>query len=299
VHFDKTPLLDTLAGVTELDVRRVSEYYGVNSVLYGSIRKDVNILHADIKVYMRSSDTSEQFFSSDVAGRYDRLLNILCANILDWYSGLDVMNLLRGELLNLRSEVSFLKEELNKKRRFESAELASEKEFYLRVPLIAGYWSHVDGSWSELVNGTVELTVGIEMYPELQFRSILGMENELFFGLNFSYRNGVSGSLYRLTLNSLVLNPLIGYSVNFSPKNWFYVSCGVFYEFSSWNIDASEYEGGLKQSLTGYSVTLDYSYHFDRRFAVKYGVTLYGYFTSGTSPVVSPYLGAVMTFLRK
>jgi TolB-like protein len=301
IAIDKTPLRDRLAGATDSDARRVAEYYSVNIVLYGSIRKDGNSLSAEIKVYNKHSDETEILYASDTANQYERLVKTIGERILDWYeTDPDKMDALRREVRDLRSELASVKEGLTTKQKKEKEakeQQEIDKKFELRLPVTVGYWSYVDQVWVGLVQGTIEARVGIEVFPELQFPLLWGMENELSFGLHVGYRNGVTGNRESLVMNGIIINPIVGYHLNFYPKNWICLGTGPFYELDIWEIEDPEYERtqSYRQSLTGYSLLLDYSYMLNRRVMINLGMNLSGYFVSDTSLVMRVYFGTVIT----
>ena len=303
VLFDRTPLNDRLAGVTDSDARRVSEYYNVDDILYGTIKDDGNSLLAELKIYNRRRDDYGLFFASDTSNQYERLINTVSDNILEWYyTDRDKVDLLRNELQDLRAEVAAVREDLRRRIRAERDNAREvEKEFALRVPVRVGYWSYVDRLWVELAQGTVEATLGIDMYPELQFSPPFGILNEISWGLNIGYRNGVTGNRGEVLLNGMIINPVMGYHLNFYTDNWLSLGAGMFYELDFWEIEDPEQAKTLsyQQSLTGYSISLDYAYRINARYTVNLGVNLYGYFSSGSALVVKSYLGTLITIYRR
>jgi TolB-like protein len=297
---DRTPLRDRLAGATDSDARRVAEYYSVHIVLYGSLRRDGNSLSAEMKIYNKHSDETETIYASDTVNQYERLVKTIGERILDWYeTDRDKVDALWREVHDLRSELASVKEDVTGKQKKGAKEERQEveKEFYLRLPVTVGYWSYVDQVWVGLVQGTVEARVGIDVFPELQFPLLFGMQNELSFGLHTGYRNGVTGGREALVMHGMIINPLVGYHLNFYPKNRICLGAGVFYELDFWEIEEPEYEGAqsYQQSLTGYSLLLDYSYMINRRVTVNFGMNLAGYFVRDTSVVVRVYFGTTIT----
>jgi TolB-like protein len=304
VTIDRAPLRDRLAGATDADARRAAEYYNVHNVVYGLVRRDGNSLSAEIKIYNIHSDENEVMYASDTVAQYDRLIKTIGERILEWYeTDKDKIDTLQREIRDLRSELASVKEELTTNQQEKSEDKKErpdvEKEFGLRLPVSVGYWSYVDRLWVELVQGTVEMRVGVDVFPELQFRPVFGMKNELSFGMQLGYRNGVTGNRDALVMHGIIINPMMGYHLNFYPNNWICLGVGLFYELDLWEIEEPEYNKtqSHQQSLTGYSIALDYSYQLNQLVAVNLGMNFSGYFVSDTSFVMRFYLGAVITLI--
>ena len=296
IQIDKTPLRDRLAGATDSDARRVAEYYQTNDILYGSVKSDGNSFTAELKIYNLRREDYGLFFASDSINQYDRLIKTLYEHIMEWFNTeRDKMDRLRDEIRDLKAELEAVRDGINGKP--EKEELKTE--FVLRLPVNAGYWSYVDQLWVEMVQGTVEARLGIELVPELQLPEKRNKERELSFGLQIGYRNGITNVKDDVMLHTIIINPVLGYHLNFYTKNWLCLGAGIFYERAFWEINDRDYEKTeiFQQSLTGYSIILDYSYRFNRRVALSIGANLNGYFVSDTSMVMRVYFGTVITLL--
>jgi hypothetical protein len=262
------------------------------------VRNDGNSLVAELKIYNRRREDYGRIYASDAEDKYERLIDTLSGNILEWYrTNVDKVDVLRNELRDLQDEIASLKEGLNEEARAErerakrEARESVEKEFTLRVPVMIGYWSYIKREWADAVQGTVELTAGIKMYPQLQFPPLSDMKNEMSLGLNIGYRNGVTRNKGNVLMNGLLINPVVGYHLNVYTTNWLCVGAGVFYELGIWEIEGLEYH----QSFSGYSIILDYSYWFNKLFTINFGADVYGYFTRNSSPLIRTYLGTTIT----
>jgi len=305
VRIDRTQLNDRLAGTTAADARRAAEYYRAEYVIYGAVRNDGNSLAAELNIYNRRNEEHGLIYASDTANNYERLVNTLGRNIQEWFrTDTDKLDTLRNEVRDLRTEIDLLRdEEKSTGRNRERAERKPDeeivKEFSLKIPVSLGYWSYTEREWSETIQGTVELTTGIQMHPELQFPSLFGMKNELSIDLLIGYRNGVTGLRDYALMNGIMISPSVGYHINVYTKNWLCAGAGVFYELGMWEIEEREYGGkeSYRQSLTGYVISIDYAYRVNRNFAVNFGANMYGYFTLESSPVIRTYLGTVITVL--
>jgi len=317
IRRSRLQLTDRRAGVTDFDASQAADNYNGDDILYGMIKDDGISLQAEFKIYSRRLNDYRSFYASDTKDQYERLIKTLCEHIMEWYNtDRDKADLLRDEIQNLQAEIISIKEELEKRKREDEntaprkntkakaeqeAKPAVEKEFTLRLPVNAGYWTYIDRLWVESVQGTIEMVAGLDMFPELQFPALYNMKNEASFGLNIGYRNGVTRNQGAVLMNGIFINPEIKYHLNFYTENWICIGGGLFYEHAWWKIEDREYQKDINsnQSLTGYSVSLDYAYRINGLFTVNIGTNLYGYFAEGSSPVVRSYLGTVITLVRK
>jgi len=299
IRIDKTSLSDRLAGATDSDARRVADYYHVDEVLYGVLRDDGSSFVAELKIYNRRREDYGRIYASDMVERYDRLIDTLCNHILDWYrTNVDKVDALRNELRDLREEIAAVKEEKREEAKAEKERAREvEKEFALRMPVTVGYWSYIKRDWAETVQGTVEATIGLQMYPKLQFPPLFGMKNEMSIGLNIGYRNGLTRNRGNVLMNGLLINPGFNYHLNVYTTNWLSIGAGLFYELDIWEMEDSENQDkqSYKQSLTGYTIMFDYAYQVNRLLAIDFGADIYRYFTRDSSPVIRAYLGVNIT----
>jgi TolB-like protein len=316
VRFDDTSPYDERAGITESDVRASSERYQSNYVLYGLMKRESNALYMELKLYNQSQRKDELFFASDRFDSYDRMIKGMSDQILDWY------HTDRDKIDSLKEDIAVLKEDI-KSVRIKQETATSDvpkphvvkekkekpvrpprekppKEFTLRFPIHAGYWTYVESGWTAMVQGTVEGTVGVEIVPELQFPAIGGLKNELSLSFTLGYRFGLNPRPDTiLRVHDIIINPGITYHLNIYNNNWLLIGSGVFYEQGLWHIEQSKYNTihDYSQSLTGVSTTVGYSYHISKMFTVDMGVNMYFYFTADTSPIVRAYVGTVITIL--
>jgi len=304
VRISMEQLSDQRAGATDFDAKRTADRYQVNEVLYGALRQNGSQLSAEIRIFSLQNEQIKQIFASDSNEMYERLVNTLCAHVFDWYrTNIDKVDLLRNEVRDLRAEINAINEKSAEKVKLEKAKARLEaienvnKTFSLKVPISVGYWSYVENEWAEIIQETVEVTTGIRMYPKLQFPEIFNMKNELSLGLRLGYRNGVTGTRNNLIMNGILINPSLGYHFNVYSNNYLSLCAGMFFELGFWEIEDQGESIHFQQTLTGYTLGLDYSYQFNRMFSVNFGVDFYGYFTQGSSTVVKTYFGTVITVL--
>ncbi len=201
----------------------------------------------------------------------------------------------------LNSEVRAIREELEEMKREEEEgkeEAEYEKEITVRIPVRVGYWSYTESEWVERIQGTVEANVGVEFIPELQFRPILGMRNELSIDIFMGYRYGLNVSNSdQQQVHSIIVNSGITYHVNVYSNNWILMGAGLVYEMGMWHVEESEYGmiSDYRQSLTGMSVMVGYRYRLSNRLSVDLGANMYIYFVEGASTVIRPYMGLSAT----
>jgi TolB-like protein len=300
IQRDKTELNDRLAGATDADARRVADIYHVEYVLYGSVREDSGALTAELKIYNARLEKYELFYARDAKDRYERLIDSLCEHILEWYhTERDKLDVMRNEIEGLRETIRDMQAESEKKEKSQENVLVPEveKEFGLKIPVRAGYWSYMDRQWTGLVQGTAEGSFGVEIFPRMQFPTINGMRNEIFWGMQFGYRYGMTAKKQKVQVHDIIINPLVGYHLNFYDNNWATLGLGMFFQWGIWKVGTDGYVQPEKysQAYTGVSLLADYSYRFNKFIAVNLGADFYFYFVSGTPVVINSFIGMVIT----
>ncbi|GHU91188.1 hypothetical protein FACS189476_11780 [Spirochaetia bacterium] len=303
VQIDKSDPKDRLIGFSEIDARRLSEFYQVNYVLFGTIREEGNYLNAEIKLYNERQNDYISFPASDTNAYYSRLIKTICEHILDWFHvEKDKVGRLNNEIEELRGELSTLKAELNSKNVPEKKEKTEPvHEVTLRIPVRAGYWTYINTDWIEFVQGTAEVMSGLDFSPELQFTAFGGRRNEITFSLLFGYSYGTTSKRDIVNVHNILVNPSINYFLNVYTNNWLAGSVGVIFEQGIWHVEETDYGviRDYQQFLTGISTSLGYLYRFNKTIAMEIGANMYFYFAENTSQVIKPYLGAVFTLLGR
>jgi hypothetical protein len=303
IRLDRTELNDRLAGATDADARRVAAIYDIEHVLYGVVKEDPDSLTAEFKIYHARLEKYELFYARDTKEHYERLIDSLCEHILAWYhTDRDKLDILRNEIEHLREAMRDvpLREEQAEESGEEVPVVEVEKEFGLKIPVRAGYWSYMEKRWTELVQGTVEVSFGVEVFPRLQFPNLFGtMRNELLWGMQFGYRFGITAKRQEIQVHDIIINPRVGYHFSFYDTNWATVGLGMFFQWGIWKIGTDGYTQPeeYSQAYTGVSVLADYSYRFNKRVAINLGVNVYIYFVSDTPTVINPYIGTVITIV--
>ncbi|GHV07427.1 hypothetical protein FACS189485_17770 [Spirochaetia bacterium] len=302
-RLDKNPPNDKLIGVSEIDARRLSEFYQVNYVLFGTIRDEGGCLNAEIKLYNERQNEYISFLASDANTYYNRLIKTICEHILDWFHvEKDKVGRLNNEIDELREEIGVLKSELNSKKAPEKHILQKEEpvhEVTLRMPVRAGYWTYTGTDWIEFVQGTTEGSFGLDFSPELQFTAFGGRRNEITFSLLFGYSYGTTSKRDIVNVHNILINPSINYFLNVYTNNWLAGSVGVIFEHGIWHVEETDYGviRDYQQFLTGISTSFEYLYRFNKTMAMELGANMYFYFAENTSQVIKMYLGAVFTLL--
>jgi hypothetical protein len=220
---------------------------------------------------------------------------------LDWYhTERDKVDRLWDEIREIQKELEQRRVEAESLRKRKSDDKKVEspiKEFSLRIPVRIGYWTYGKRDWVQLVQGTVEVNAGLEIYPKLQFPALLGMRNEFSWDLLAGYRHGTTGQEDVVDVHQVILNSMLAYHLNIYTANWLTVGLGVFYEYGKWHLEEAAYLQSVDydQSLTGTSVSIDYAYRFNRYITFNMGTEFYFYFAAETSPVIRPRVGMVVT----
>ncbi len=306
VFIDSTLSTNRDTGITKADAEKALSNYPANFVLYGSIANESNYLQGRFELFDKRNNKVEYFFASDGINEYNRLIQTVSDNILAWFQTKTEVDDLLSEITELREKVAQMENEESdkepQKNKKEKAEIKKEpplKEITLRIPVRVGYWTYTQYDWVNQIQGTVEVNTGIEFIPELQFSTINGMRNELSLNLFAGYRYGLNSGNDPQQVHSIIINPGITYHFNFYTNNWALLGLGVLFEYGMWHVEEPDYGvvSDYKQSLSGMSVLLGYSYRISNRLTVDLGVNMYMYFTRGASPVLRPYFGTSIILL--
>lgn len=294
------------AGIGEDDLRRVADilaYRNSNYILYGSFYNEGVFLRAEIHLYDKRNERAEVFYSSDSVDNYDRLLQTVADNILDWlHTRRDKNGYLEHKITALQEEIDKIKNDsllTQEEKEIEEKKPREQpiKEITVRIPLRFGYWTFTDTEWVERVQGTLEGNTGVEFIPELQFPSVGGMRNEISIDLYVGYRFGTNAGDDPLSVHGILVNPGLTYHLNVYTNNWLLLGIGFLYEFRIWHIEEPSFGtiSDYNQSLTGLTGLVGYRYQFNRWVSVDFGTNAYFYFVSDESTVLKPYLGTTIT----
>lgn len=196
-----------------LDANKICSVEGKDYILYGFIKKYDSSFYADVKLYcLEEKKVVNEFFSSDDINHFERMMKILCGNILDGIEDLTGFN--QDELI---------------KENYHDLEL--------RIPSSLYYWSPIDGKWNKRILGLVGVNTGVELFPPLPNLVIYGMK------LDFSARFNLSWSIaanqmdtFPLVLNNISVSfPLIAY-LHFNDTHCVYHGAGFGYELELMSI---------------------------------------------------------------
>ncbi|MDR3130096.1 MAG: hypothetical protein LBU18_00960 [Treponema sp.] len=301
VQVDREHIYDRQAGVTGADARRAAEYYNTNDILYGVMRGDGQLISMELKIYNRRQERHELFFAGDTLDCYERLIEEISGHILEWYrTDRDKVDALRFEVGALKKDLEETRSavmEIGKAKKEKPLLAGPAKEVSLKLPIRAGYWSYLQGDWTEMVQGMVEWNLGLDFYPQMQFPAIAGMRNELSAALFTGHRFGMAAGFDSAEVHHIIINPAAIYHLNVYSGNWLSGGAGIFFEYGIWHIERLSYNESIdsRQALTGSSILFDYSYRFNKYITLDFGVNLYLYFAGNSSPVIRSYLGTAIT----
>lgn len=305
------------SGITRADAEKALGNYPANFVLYGAVTNEGNYLQGRFELYDKRNDRVELFYASDGMGEYDRLIRNVSGNILTWFQTKgekidevmsEVMELreeLRGEVWELKEKVTEIEREGEEQERLRERERSvpverevfereePEKEITLKLPVRVGYWTYTEKGWLERIQGTVEANVGVMFIPELQFPSIKGWRNELSIDIYAGYRYGLNAGADFARVHSIIINSGLTYHFNIYHNNWLEIGAGVLFEYGIWQVEEKEYEEvtEYRQSMSGLSIMVGYSYRVAERVTIDMGANVYVYFAEGASAVLRPYMG--------
>jgi hypothetical protein len=238
IHF--TQIQENIYGIpsTVIEANKICATENKEYILYGYIKNNETNWYADIKLYSaQEKKIIQEFFASDDAAHYDRMLEDITKKII---TGI-------GELSGTNPEY------LDNKR-FRSAEA--------RIPLYSFYWTPIDNKWSPKILGIAGVTTGIEFYPPLPQITLRQIKFGFSTGLNLSWCCAINHKeTYPLFLNTVSISCPFYIHLCFNERNSIYTGIGLGYEIELLKI-RPKYEGEqfLYQNILSLEASIGYDF---------------------------------------
>jgi len=230
--------------LTIMDANRICLSENADYLLYGYIKKnDLNWL-SEIKLYSLSEKKIvKEFFASDSIEHYERLLNVLCHNIL----------------YGIEEVTGFNQDELKREK---------TRPMELRIPASIFYWTPVDSKWGNKISGIAGMNAGIEFFPPQPVMTAKEKLIDLSFRLNLCWDIGLNKKdSYPLTLNTIAISLPVLAHVHFNETHSLYGGIGFAYNIELMSIRPKyEEEEFLCQNVFSFETITGYEFTFNNKF---------------------------------
>jgi hypothetical protein len=258
-----------------LDASRVCTAEKADYILYGYMKRGDRSWFAEVKLFEAASQSiREQFFAGDDTGHMDRLLQTLADRIADYAC-------IEFGLARERSEPDI-------------------RHMIWEVPFEAGYWNHIDGDWADKILGTAAVSIGLELFPELDFTASANRKFAISVRADTGYRYGLGNdSTEPSVYHSVFIAGTVCLTRYLTDTNKLKFGFGPLFGTDIMIID-QKYRGKstYKTNVSGVRFSAAYGYDINSRWSFAAGVNCDAYITENTSPIVSVYAG-VTRVIRK
>jgi hypothetical protein len=258
-----------------VDAERRAAELGTGYVIYGYLKKSAGYWFMEGRIYDAGRKVVEyRFYGSDEEDQYERMIEAVGRNLRDYYYGK------AGRPAGAGEEV---------------------KEFALRLPVGAGYWTYVNKGWVQSIVGVTEVRAGLEVFPELQLPVFHGKRHELSAGITADYRYGIGNpDRYAANMHAVQAGLPVTYYFELNEAHRVGVSVMPFYEADILEV-VEKYEEAAAHvlSLGGVDIGVRYRYKVNERFTIDGELGAGIFFMKDTAPVVRATVGSTVTLVRR
>ena len=218
----------------------------------------------------------KEFFAGDSIDHYDRLINILCQNILFGIEEITGLN----------------KDELRQKK---------TRPMELRIPVSLFYWSPVDSDWGDKILGIAGVNAGLEFYPPQPVIVSNGKLIDFSARFNLSWNIGINKkNTYPLVINTMAISLPVLLHVHFNERHSLYGGFGLAYNIELMSIKPKyENEKFLYQNVFSFETIAGYEFDINDK-ARLFAEMAFDFHLLGDGFVsVKPCLGASFNIFKE
>ncbi|MDD5811790.1 MAG: hypothetical protein PUD17_06785 [Treponema sp.] len=224
--------------VTIIDAHKICASERADYLIYGYLKKNESSWLCEVKLYdANGKKIIKEFFAGDSIDHYDRLINVLCQNILFGIEEITGLN----------------KDELRQKK---------TRPMELRIPVSLFYWNPVDSNWGDKILGIAGVNAGIELYPPQPV--IVSNEKLIDFSarFNLSWNIGINKkNTYPLVINTMAISLPVLLHVHFNERHSLYGGFGLAYNIELMSIKPKyENEKFLYQNVFSFETIAGYEF---------------------------------------
>lgn len=263
--------------VTIIDANKICVSENADYLIYGYIKKNETNWLCEVKLYYaKEKKIIKEFFAGDSIEHYDRLINILCQNIL---FGIE--------------EITGINQNKLKQQKTRPMEL--------NIPASIFYWSPVDSGWGSKILGIAGLNAGIEFYPPQPVIIISGKLIDLSAKFNLSWDIGMNKKdSYPLIINTIAISLPVLLHIHFDKRHSLYGGLGLAYSIELMSIRPKyEEKQFLYQNVFSFETIAGYEFNLNEAVNLFAEIT-FDYHILGDGFVsIKPSLGASFNIFKE
>lgn len=263
--------------VTIIDAHKICASESADYLVYGYLKKNESSWLCEVKLYdANGKKIIKEFFAGDSIDHYDRLINVLCQNILFGIEEITGLN----------------KDELRQKK---------TRPMELRIPVSLFYWSPVDSDWGDKILGIAGVNAGLELYPPQPVIVSNGKLMDFSTRFNLSWNIGINKkNTYPLVINTMAISLPVLLHVHFNERHSLYGGFGLAYNIELMSIKPKyENEKFLYQNVFSFETIAGYEFDINDK-ARLFAEMAFDFHLLGDGFVsVKPCLGASFNIFKE